>query len=88
MAHRTGLLEVHAYSVLTTHYHLLVRSPSGQMAVAMQRVGNRYVRWFNRRARRDGPLFRGERPVDWMIAGGLPAVMAVRDYVDALRGGV
>lgn len=59
LAHRTGLLEVHAYSVLTTHYHLLVRSPSGQMAVAMQRVGNRYVRWFNRRARRDGPLFRG-----------------------------
>lgn len=36
----------------------------------------------------DGPLFRGERPVDWMIAGGLPAIMATRDYVDALRGGV
>lgn len=35
-----------------------------------------------------GPLFRGERPIDWMIAGGLPAIMAVRDYVDALRGGV
>ena len=36
----------------------------------------------------DGPLFRGERPLDWMIAGGLPAIMATRDYVDALRGGV
>lgn len=36
----------------------------------------------------DGPLFRGERPVDRMIAGGLPAIMATRDYVDALRGGV
>ena len=36
----------------------------------------------------DGPLFRGERPVAWMIAGGLPAIMAARDYVDALRGGV
>ena len=36
----------------------------------------------------DGPLFRGDRPVAWMIAGGLPAIMATRDYVDALRGGV
>ncbi len=36
----------------------------------------------------DGPLFRGERPLDWMIAGGLPAIMAARDYIDALRGGV
>ena len=36
----------------------------------------------------DGPLFRGARPLDWMIAGGLPAIMATRDYVDALRGGV
>ena len=58
-AHRSGRLEVHAYSVLATHYHLLLRSPVGEMSAAMQRVGNRYVRWFNRRARRDGPLFRG-----------------------------
>ncbi len=36
----------------------------------------------------DGPLFKGARPLDWMIAGGLPAIMAARDYVDALRGGV
>ena len=36
----------------------------------------------------DGPLFRGERPLDLMIAGGLPGIIAVRDYVDALRGGI
>lgn len=36
----------------------------------------------------DGPLFAGARPVDWMIAGGLPAVMAARDHIDAVRGGV
>lgn len=34
-----------------------------------------------------GPLFAGARPVDWMITGGLPAIIATRDYVDALRGG-
>ncbi|MEX2632185.1 MAG: antitoxin Xre-like helix-turn-helix domain-containing protein [Tistlia sp.] len=34
-----------------------------------------------------GPLFRGRRPVDAMIEGGLPAILSARNYVDALRGG-
>ncbi len=35
-----------------------------------------------------GPEFEGARPVDAMIAGGLPKILRVRAYVDALRGGV
>jgi REP element-mobilizing transposase RayT len=56
---RSGRLEVNAYCLLTTHYHLLVRSPRGELAEAMRRIQNDYVRWFNRARRRDGPLFRG-----------------------------
>ena len=55
---RRGELEVHAYCVLTTHYHLLVRS-RGKLSEGLRRVQNDYVRWFNRARRRDGPLFRG-----------------------------
>ena len=67
---RRGLLEVHAYAVLTTHVHLLVRSLRGELAHAMQRVFNGYVRYFNRTRRRDGSLFRGRyrsRPVESRI---------------------
>jgi len=56
---RSGDLEVHAYAVLTTHFHLLVRSPRGALSRAMQRMLDAYARWFNRGRRRDGPLFRG-----------------------------
>lgn len=35
-----------------------------------------------------GPSFGGRRPVDVMIAGGLPAILQARDHIDALRGGV
>ncbi|MCE9592574.1 MAG: transposase [Planctomycetes bacterium] len=56
---RARRLEVHAYALLSTHFHLLVRSPDGRLAEAMRRVQNGYVRWFNRARRRDGPLFRG-----------------------------
>ncbi len=34
-----------------------------------------------------GPLFRGESPLAFMRAGGLPAIIATRAYVDAVRGG-
>lgn len=56
---RAGEVEVHAYSVLTTHVHLFLRSPHGQLSHVMQTVLNAYVRWFNRVRGRDGPLFRG-----------------------------
>lgn len=56
---RRGELEVHAFCVMATHFHLLVRSPSAQLSEAMRRIQNEYVRYFNRTRRRDGPLFRG-----------------------------
>ena len=65
---RRGLIEVHAYCLMSTHFHLLVRIPEegGDLSVAMMRIQNAYVRWFNRRNMRDGPLFRsrfGSKPV-------------------------
>lgn len=56
---RRGRLEVHAWCAMTTHFHLLVRSPAGQMSEALRRAQNEYVRFFNRRHRRDGTLIRG-----------------------------
>ncbi len=66
---RAGRLNVYAFAFLTTHYHLLVASPQGDISGVMRRVLNRYVRYFNRTRRRDGALFRGRfrsRPVTSM----------------------
>jgi hypothetical protein len=35
-----------------------------------------------------GPLYRGRRPVDAMIEGGIPKMLEVRRHIDALRGGL
>lgn len=35
-----------------------------------------------------GAPFNGRRPVDMMIAGGIPAMAATRQHIDALRGGI
>lgn len=34
-----------------------------------------------------GPDFNGRTPVELMIEGGIPAMMRVRQHIDALRGG-
>jgi uncharacterized protein (DUF2384 family) len=35
-----------------------------------------------------GPLFNGATPINAMITGGIPAIIASRRYIDALRGGL
>ena len=36
----------------------------------------------------EGPRYRGRRPLDEMISGGIPAMLDVRRQIDALRGGL
>lgn len=43
-------------------------------------------RWV--RLRNSGPLFGNRTPIETMIEGGIPAMIDVRRYVDALRGGL
>jgi len=56
---RARRIEVHAFSVLTSHFHFLVRSPVGEMSEAFRRAQNAHSRRFNRSRRRDGALVRG-----------------------------
>lgn len=57
-AARAKTIEVHAFCLLTTHFHLLLRSPAGRLSEGLHHVQNSYSRWFNRSRKRDGPLYR------------------------------
>ncbi len=52
-------VEVHAYCLMTNHFHLLLHCPGGGLSDFMQLVGARYTRHLNDRLGRDGPIFRG-----------------------------
>ena len=56
---RRGEIEVIAFCILNTHFHLLVRSLRGELSYALMRIQNAYARYRNRRGRQDGPLVRG-----------------------------
>lgn len=52
--------ELHAYVLMDNHVHLLVTPPeAGAVARLMQKLGRRYVGWFNARHRRTGTLWEG-----------------------------
>ena len=51
-------VEIHAFSLLFNHFHLLLEDLKGRLSEFMHVVLASYVRWFNERRRRDGPLFR------------------------------
>ena len=42
---------------MTTHYHLLVRAPDGDLARGMQRLNGNYAAGFNRRHGEEGHVF-------------------------------
>jgi putative transposase len=51
-------LEIHAFCLMSNHYHLLVKTPSPTLSEAMQSLSSNYTRKFNWWTKRDGPLFR------------------------------
>ena len=52
-------VQLHAYCLMTTHYHLLVRSTVSRLSDAMRFASGKFTKLKNKRDGRDGPLFRG-----------------------------
>jgi REP element-mobilizing transposase RayT len=50
---------VHAWCLMTNHNHLLIQTPLGNIAAAMQRLNSSYALMHNKRHGRVGHLFQG-----------------------------
>ncbi len=59
VGHERFGVEVHAYCLMTNHFHLLLHCPHARLATFMRDLGSVYTRHVNERIGRDGPLFRG-----------------------------
>jgi putative transposase len=57
---------VHAYCLMTNHYHLLVETPEPNIGRGMERLNGIYARWFNWRHGREGHVF-GRRYGDELV---------------------
>jgi putative transposase len=52
-------IEIHAYSLMSTHFHSLVHCPEGNLSPAVQMVQAEYAGAYNHHHERTGPLFEG-----------------------------
>jgi REP element-mobilizing transposase RayT len=50
---------VHAYTLMTNHYHLVIETPETTLSRGMKWMNGKYAQWFNRRHGRCGHLFQG-----------------------------
>lgn len=50
---------VHAYCLMSNHYHLLIETPDGNLAKGMRQLNGVYTQYSNRRYGRTGHLFQG-----------------------------
>lgn len=57
--HNRYRIEIHAYCLMDNHYHLLIRTPLGNISRAMRHLDGIFTQRFNKTTKRDGPLFRG-----------------------------
>ena len=58
-SHRRFDAVIHAYCLLSNHYHLLIETPRANLERIMRHVNGVYTQRYNRLKRTDGPLFRG-----------------------------
>jgi REP element-mobilizing transposase RayT len=52
-------LNVHAYCLMSNHYHLLVEAPEANLSLAMRQLHGVYGQAYNRLLKRPGPVFQG-----------------------------
>jgi putative transposase len=53
-------IEIHAYSLMPNHYHLLIRTPNANLSRAMRHLNGVYTQKINKRYRYEGSLFKGK----------------------------
>ncbi len=73
-------IEIHAYALMGNHYHLLVRTPLANLDEAVHHYASHYVRWFNNRHGRDGPMFRSRYTA--MLIEDEQYLVGVARYID------
>ncbi|MHB1947924.1 MAG: transposase [Gammaproteobacteria bacterium] len=52
-------IEIHAFCLMSNHYHLLIHTPLGNLGKVMRHLDGVYTKRFNQSENIDGPLFRG-----------------------------
>lgn len=85
---QTFHIEIHAFSLMENHYHLLVHTPDSGLGRAMRHLNGIYTYRFNRRHGTDGPLFRGRYKARLVDQEGYLLELARYIHLNPVRAGL
>jgi len=78
-------VRIHAYVLMTNHYHLIVETPEANLSRAMQWLNVSYGVWFNRRHGRIGHLMQGRFKAIILENAGWGLEMSIYVHLNPVR---
>ena len=81
-------IDILAYVLMNTHYHLLLRTPEGNLSRSMQWLGTAYTRRFNLSHAQSGHLFQGRYKSILVENDAYPMQLSFYIHKNPLRAGM
>lgn len=79
---------IHAYCLMSNHYHLLLETPSGNLSQIMQHINGAYTNYFNVKRKRYGHLFQGRYKAILIDADGYAKELSRYIHLNPVRAGM
>ncbi len=80
--------KIHAYCLMTNHYHLLLETPDGNLPEIMRHINGAYTNYFNTKRKRAGHLFQGRYKAILIEADGYLTELSSYIHLNPVRAGV
>lgn len=79
---------IHAYCLMTNHYHLLLETPSGNLSQIMRHINGAYTMYFNTKRKRAGHLFQGRYKAILVEADAYAKELSRYVHLNPVRAGI
>ena len=79
---------IHAYCLMSNHYHLLLETPAGNLSQIMQHINSAYTTYFNVKRKRSGHLFQGRYKAILVEADQYATELSRYIHLNPVRAGI
>ena len=79
---------VHAYCLMSNHYHLMIETPLGNLSLIMKYINSAYTNFFNIKRKRTGHLLQGRYKAILVEADAYAAELSRYIHLNPIRAGM
>ncbi len=80
--------KIHAYCLMSNHYHLLIETPLGNLSRIMGHINGAYTTYFNTKRKRSGHLFQGRYKSILVEVDAYATELSAYIHLNPLRAGI